>query len=135
MRVIGILCILGAGLVLLGGEGFASRAEAKAAAAKKGSGKKKSHAVRGVVESVSPGSITVKVHHRKKKNKAANVAAGNNSARTFQIGADTQVVHNGKTVGIAGLGRGKRVVVHTRPGQVQQVASIEIVSRKNRKKA
>lgn len=134
MRVIGIICLLGAGLVFLGAEGSASGAAAnKAAAAKKGSGKKKAHGVRGVVESVNPGSITVKVHHRKKKGNAANAPTGN-MARTFQIGANTQIFHNGKAVGLAGLSPGKRVVLHTVPGQRQQVARIDIVSGKNGKK-
>lgn len=131
MRLFGILCVLVAGMVFVAGDGFTSRAEAKTAAgkkksAKKGSGKK-SHTVRGVVESVGPGAITVKVHHRKKKGGNAG-----NSDRTFQIGPGTQVVHNGKAVGLGGLGRGKHVVLHTK-GQGQQVASIQIVSGRKKK--
>lgn len=132
MRLIGILCVLGAGLVLTAGDGFAAKADAKAAAAKNKSGKnrsgkKKSHTVRGIVESVGPGAITVKVHHRKKKGGNAG-----NSDRTFKIGPGTQVVQNGKAVGLGGLGRGKRVVLHTK-GQGQQVASIEIVAGRKKK--
>ena len=130
MRLIGVVCLLGASMGWVAAESAAEAAPARKAGVKKGSGKKKG-AVLGVVESVSKDSLTVKVKHGKRRSRSVV-----KRQKTFQIGATTKVYRNGKAVGLAALDPGKRVVVHTVAGQRQQVARVDIISgKKNKKKA
>jgi hypothetical protein len=100
MRLLQTLLALAVALVFIG----------DASAAKGNKSKKKQNQVRGVVETVSPESVVVKVRHGRGK-------GGATTDETFQLGANTQY----ELVTIKKHAKGEKPEVETKPGTLSDL--------------
>jgi len=98
MRLLQTLLVLGLAFVFVGN-----------ASAAKGN-KKKQRPIQGVVETVSPESLVVKVKHGKGK-------GGEMTEQTFQLGANTQY----ELVTIKRRGKGEKPEFETKPGTLSDL--------------
>jgi hypothetical protein len=112
----------------------------------KGDGKKKGHAVHGVVVNVErdkdkdTGTITVLVHHKKK----GEAGKGEEEKKTFRVNGETKfekVIHEGKEKGevkrepatFKDVHDGERVAIAAEAGEKSEAKLVEILGKHKKK--